>query len=155
MSITSHAFLVFFSFFLTYHFSAFSQTESPQANALIRDVLSGDVKLFSSHVIKGDTINFAVNDCRNELDYTPVEQFADLKGLSNAIHTIIREEVGSDYSVTWADVVDVKVLWKETPIAIVFILTNPNETRMKINIFCTDDFSIKDVTLYRDSCKYF
>ncbi len=135
--------------------TAFSQTESPQTNALIRDVLSGDVKLFSSHVIKGDTINFAVNDCRNELDYTPVEQFADLKGLSNAIHTIIREEVGSDYSVTWADVVDVKVFWKETPIAIVFILTNPNETRMKINIFCTDDFSIKDVTLYRDSCKYF
>ncbi len=133
----------------------FSQTEVKEANTIIDDLLSKDVALFSAHLKKSEPVNFAVNDCKNELDYTPVSEYTDPKELLKAIFTVVGEELGDEgYTLTWAECVDFPY-YNDTPIAIVFILAKSSGQRIKINIFCKKSYAIGDVTIYRNSCTHF
>lgn len=146
------AFSVLFAIF---SLTSFAQTDSTKANPIISAFLSMNASTLSQHFDVTSPLNFSVNDCVNELDYTPVETFSSSLKIAQKVLSSIKDEVGTNASLTWADCFSVSVFWKDTPIAIVFILTKSDGTRMKINAFCTPEFKIRDVTIYLDSCNHF
>jgi hypothetical protein len=134
---------------------SFAQTDSVKANAIIKSIADLDSKKMASYLLK--STNLAVNDCKKEMyDFTPtpVEQ-GENTAIAKKVINIITNEIGNNFTVTWADCFSVSDFWEDTPIAIVFILTKSDGTRMKINLFCTPEFNIRDVTIYLDSCNHF
>lgn len=145
------AFSVLFSIF---SLASFAQTDSTKANSIISAILSMDAKNIRLHIDKHSATNLAINDCVNILDYTPVETISDSQKAASDVIRLIKAEIGNTFTLTWADCISFEY-YKDTPIAIVFILQNLNGERMKINIFVTPDYKIRDITIYQNSCNHF
>ena len=132
-----------------------AQTDSIKANAIIKSIVDLDSKKTASYLLK--STNLAVNDCKEEMyDFTPtpVEQGKN-KAIAKKVIDIITNEIGTNFIVTWADCFSVSDFWEDTPIAIIFILTKSDGTRMKINLFADCSFKVHDVTIYLNTCKHF
>ncbi len=131
-----------------------AQCHIDKTNEVIQDFLLKNIHTFSKHLIIGQAVNLAINDCSNELDYTPVIKFFSIEKLIDTLNTIILNEVGGNYFVSWSDYVLFKY-YDDTPNVIVFILSSPTSERIKINLFCNPEFKINDITIYKNTCNYF
>jgi hypothetical protein len=140
--------------FVILSLTSVAQTDSTKANTIISSILSLDSKKLSSHMDPSGRVNIAINDCSNKLDYTPVKTITNPTLAAQETIEIVKKEIGSNFILTWADCVDFPY-YKDTPIAIVFILQNSSGERIKINVFVTSDFKIGDITIYQNSCNHF